>query len=60
MDNDTLEKGERDAATMAVTVFKLVLMLWVFTAVLTIFQLIVLLKEQVQSVFYTQTAVIVL
>lgn len=56
MDNDTLAEGERDAATMAVTVFELVLMLrfslWVFTAVLTIFQLIVLLREQVQSVFF--------
>lgn len=49
---------------MAVTVFELVLMLrfslWVFTAVLTIFQLIVLLREQVQNVFFTEIAVIVL
>lgn len=60
MDNDTLEKGERDAATMAVTVFKLVSMLWVFTAVLTILQLIILLREQLQSGFSTQTAVIAL
>lgn len=49
---------------MAVTVFELVSVLrftlWVFTAVLTIFQLIVLLREQVQSVFFTETAVIVL
>lgn len=41
---------------MAVTVFKLVLMLrfslWLFTAVLTVFQLIVLLVERVQSVFF--------
>lgn len=60
MDNDTLAEGERDAATTAVAVFELVLMLWVFTAVLTIFQLIVLLRERAQSVFLTQPAVIVL
>lgn len=42
---------------MAVTVFKLVSVSWVFTAVLTIFQLIILLREQVQSGFSTKTAV---